>query len=958
MSCTCKSSYYNIPCCCPNTITTTTTTIVDDTICSEVYGSSSIFYPYIDNTGCLDLPVNANLTEILVAIMQTFPQCTTTTSTTSTTSTTTTTTTAGPIYCDDGGGCPIGYTCIDGICESVGCEVSGDCPIGFICINGTCIPDACDEYGNCPSGYICVDGTCEPNTCNTTVDCPSGYTCVNGICTPTTTTTSTTTAAPNSPCNAYSLQVTADCTYQTYNNLNSNGNFNVPPSPCGNYLGGDVWFSMIVPSSGEIVISLQAGTITDAAMSIYLGTCNSLVEIECVDDVAGNQMPQATLTGLTPGATVFIRVWSYGNQQTGTFSICSINPVLNPCNITGTAANVLCLTTTTTTAAIHLPECAPLYIASYSNIVGDTIQRGTNIYYYNVSTNTSTLLPVPGLGANAKRYLDLAHTSNKLWLCDPPNNSFVEYDISLSPWTAIYNRTITYPSNFKSSAGLHAISNNTLLTVNTYNYIIDPTVNPAVVTEFDVNTNTLTPKFSLLVGRSAFGDFMLTTNNKFIITTQDNVTGDVYISQYNYLTYTLEFDLLISATVPGPAITRPYGMFESGNNIYLLDSHTGVYLINKTAPYTRTFIGIPIGGNFGDSIFGGSQLSNCITGSFTPNITTTTTTSTTSTTTTSTTSTTSTTTTTTSNIPTTTSTTTTTTAGPGIITWQVNGNVGGNLQIVQDPSSIMVNQNSSTGNSYSGIVSSDGGTTDYTATINWVTGSGNTIRIRICDVVTGTEIDYYQIVGNTPGTYSYSFSINNGDHYNVQMTVGASNYPELCSTLNCAIEWSTENLNVTTYANGDPIPEVSNSIAWAALTTGAWCWYANNSANGPIYGRLYNHYALTDPRGLNIPAGYRLPTSVDWTTLKNCVNNISAYLKNTTGWAAGTYGNGNNATGFSALPGGIRNGIGGFTSVGGNGYWWALDGGTYVFMGTNFSTISTNSGADLRTGLSVRLIKI
>ena len=53
-------------------------------------------------------------------------------------------------------------------------------------------------------------------------------------------------------------------------------------------------------------------------------------------------------------------------------------------------------------------------------------------------------------------------------------------------------------------------------------------------------------------------------------------------------------------------------------------------------------------------------------------------------------------------------------------------------------------------------------------------------------------------------------------------------------------EWMLRNLNVTKYANGDVIPQVSDPTQWANLTTGAWCYYENNSANGPIYGKLYN----------------------------------------------------------------------------------------------------------------------
>ena len=62
--------------------------------------------------------------------------------------------------------------------------------------------------------------------------------------------------------------------------------------------------------------------------------------------------------------------------------------------------------------------------------------------------------------------------------------------------------------------------------------------------------------------------------------------------------------------------------------------------------------------------------------------------------------------------------------------------------------------------------------------------------------------------------------------------------------------WMTKNLNVETYRNGDIIPQVQDSTAWANLTTGAWCYYENESSNGEKYGKHYNWYAVNDSLGL------------------------------------------------------------------------------------------------------------
>ena len=62
--------------------------------------------------------------------------------------------------------------------------------------------------------------------------------------------------------------------------------------------------------------------------------------------------------------------------------------------------------------------------------------------------------------------------------------------------------------------------------------------------------------------------------------------------------------------------------------------------------------------------------------------------------------------------------------------------------------------------------------------------------------------------------------------------------------------WTSKNLDVETYRNGDAIPKVEDQEEWANLTTGAWCYYENETANGTTYGKLYNWFAVKDLRGL------------------------------------------------------------------------------------------------------------
>jgi uncharacterized protein (TIGR02145 family) len=148
--------------------------------------------------------------------------------------------------------------------------------------------------------------------------------------------------------------------------------------------------------------------------------------------------------------------------------------------------------------------------------------------------------------------------------------------------------------------------------------------------------------------------------------------------------------------------------------------------------------------------------------------------------------------------------------------------------------------------------------------------------------------------------------------------------------------WTTKNLDVTTYSDGTLIPEVKDPTAWANLTTGAWCYYNNDSANGTTYGKLYNWYAVagihdTDPNTPNkklAPTGYHIPSDAEWTTLTTYLGgeSIAGGKMKATGtslWKAPNT-EATNSNGFTGLPGGYRYDYGGtFKNIGGLGFWWS-----------------------------------
>ncbi|MBI5218116.1 MAG: hypothetical protein HY958_04220 [Bacteroidia bacterium] len=138
--------------------------------------------------------------------------------------------------------------------------------------------------------------------------------------------------ANDNVCGAVSLTVNTT-TYLSTTNVGATATAGIPAPDCGNYINGDVWYSVVVPSNGNIVIDLQAGTLTDAGMALYSATSCSgpLTLINCSDNYCSATMPVINQAGLTAGNTVYIRVWGVGSGNYGTFGIRVAEPTLGDC---------------------------------------------------------------------------------------------------------------------------------------------------------------------------------------------------------------------------------------------------------------------------------------------------------------------------------------------------------------------------------------------------------------------------------------------------------------------------------------------------------------------------------------------------------------------------------------------------------------------------------------------------
>ena len=178
--------------------------------------------------------------------------------------------------------------------------------------------------------------------------------------------------------------------------------------------------------------------------------------------------------------------------------------------------------------------------------------------------------------------------------------------------------------------------------------------------------------------------------------------------------------------------------------------------------------------------------------------------------------------------------------------------------------------------------------------------------------------------------------------------------------------WLKQNLKVTHYNNGDPIPNVTDNITWASTTTGARCYYDNDSsAYDSIYGLLYNWYAVSNLNQI-CPAGWHVSSNAEW-------QEAEAYLggeliaggkmkeSGTLHWTSPNTG-ATNSTGFTGLPGGMRDPINNiFSTIGENGLWWTTTSynstmawGTYMWY--LFAGIDHNPGSK-KYGFSIRCVK-
>lgn len=179
--------------------------------------------------------------------------------------------------------------------------------------------------------------------------------------------------------------------------------------------------------------------------------------------------------------------------------------------------------------------------------------------------------------------------------------------------------------------------------------------------------------------------------------------------------------------------------------------------------------------------------------------------------------------------------------------------------------------------------------------------------------------------------------------------------------------WMVENLNVEKFRNGDSIPEAKTEEEWKKAgveKSPAWSYYENNPDHGKSFGKLYNWYAVNDPRGL-APEGWRIPSDDDWSILSDFLGGESIAgkkMKSNDFWTESEGEEGSNESGFLGLPGGSRNTFAMFNNMGDYAYWWSStengpSNAWYRFLDSSNGYIGRSGFGTKENGNSVRCLK-
>ncbi len=241
---------------------------------------------------------------------------------------------------------------------------------------------------------------------------------------------------------------------------------------------------------------------------------------------------------------------------------------------------------------------------------------------------------------------------------------------------------------------------------------------------------------------------------------------------------------------------------------------------------------------------------------------------------------------------------------------------GGTLPVVSTVSISSITESTAVGG---GQVTSEGGASVTARGICWSKSQNPSLSDAHTINGTGPGVFSSNLTGLTPATTYYvrAYATNNsGTAYGTQVdfvTAGGGEPGQPCPGLPSIIDTR----------DGQSYPTVQiGTQCWLRknmnfATDNSWC-NDNNPSNCSTYGRLYNWSAALGA----CPAGWHVPTTEEFTLLTGFLSPSipGTLMKSTTGWFEN--GNGTNESGFTGLPGGIRNLQGGYEGLTKWGIFW------------------------------------
>jgi hypothetical protein len=319
-----------------------------------------------------------------------------------------------------------------------------------------------------------------------------------------------------------------------------------------------------------------------------------------------NSNPFTTLTITGPGG------------EAGTIvDICSdsVQPPLTPTptpTVTPTDPPPTPSNTPTSTSAPTNVDCFPLLMENSWTGSGFLLK----VYVYDPITSVSTQINLPqSTGITGQ---GIANTTSKLWILMQPGN-IREWDITLSPWTAVWSRDISSPNISVPDIGW--LSQGLCVYRDPVTNLINPNILvsmgwnvPAtggfqvVLVDISGSVWSKTPIYTFPSTSRVLEDVIMNQNGKMIMTTSDNITGQYYITQLHYVggSWSLQIEFPIS-------VPLAQSIFQWGTFFYIPTTNGELYTIQTSPPYTTTLLGslTPVG--VGDS----SQSEDCVTLEFT-----------------------------------------------------------------------------------------------------------------------------------------------------------------------------------------------------------------------------------------------------------------------------------------------------------------------------------------------------